>query len=111
MKILTVFQNGDGSHQSLTDWYPEKDRAIRRAISGRGDFSTGWYRSKHAEGVARVGRICGTYSIKVAKEPDADLDMSAVYTPPKGSPPEDIYLRLVRLIDGLHHGLMKGEKV
>ena len=54
MKTLKAFANGDGAHCGLTDWYEDKEKALKRAIKSGRPFDTGWYGSKKEIASARI---------------------------------------------------------
>jgi len=54
-EILEAFKRGgDGAHRGLSDWYPEKEKALAEALASGQPFDTGWYGSKHEIASARI---------------------------------------------------------
>lgn len=54
METLDAFKRGDGAHRGLSDWYDEKEAALRAALEAHLPFDTGWYGSKHEIASARI---------------------------------------------------------
>ena len=54
MKQLNAFQNGDGAHCGLTDWYPDGHAELEQALKEKIPFDTGWYSSKKEIASARI---------------------------------------------------------
>jgi hypothetical protein len=73
MKTLKAFASGDGAHCGLTDWYPNKEAALRRALKARLPFDTGWYGSKKEIASARISSVDGkTVDVEVSVSDDFD---------------------------------------
>jgi len=51
---IVVFSSGDGAHRGLSDWYPEKEKALQSSLKQGLPFTTGWYASKHEIASARI---------------------------------------------------------
>lgn len=76
MRTIKEFEHGDGAHCGLSDWYPEKEKALLRALKSGKPFDTGWYASKKEIASARVftkedGPIPGIY-VEVSVSDDFD---------------------------------------
>jgi hypothetical protein len=70
---LKAFASGDGAHCGLTDWYPKKERALKRALKRQQPFDTGWYGSKKEIASARVYSTDGkTVLVEVSVSDDLD---------------------------------------
>lgn len=54
MRTIKEFERGDGAHCGLSDWYPDKEKALLRALKSGKPFDTGWYSSKKEIASARV---------------------------------------------------------
>ena len=74
MKIIQEFTRGDGAHWGLTDWYPEKEAALRAAFESGEPFDTGWYGSKKEIASARIRMENGTLKIEVSVSDDDDTE-------------------------------------
>jgi hypothetical protein len=75
MNLLKAFQTGDGTHRGLSDWYTEKEEALRDALLAHAPFDTGHYSSKHAIAGARIWSVDGL-GIRVEAVCWDDLDTS-----------------------------------
>lgn len=73
MHKLELFQRGDGAHCGLTDWYEEKEAALKAALDAHAPFDTGWYGSKHEIASARIYSTDGQ-TIKVEASVSDDFD-------------------------------------
>lgn len=75
MNKLKSFTRGDGAHCGLTDWYPNGERAIRRALrKGRAHpWTTGWYSSKKEIACASISNVPGE-GIRVEVSVSDDFD-------------------------------------
>jgi hypothetical protein len=73
MQTLEEFGVGDGAHRGLSDWYPEHEQALRRALDAHAAFDTGWYGSKHEIASARIWSEDGV-KIKVEASVSDDFD-------------------------------------
>ena len=51
---LDVFKSGDGAHCGLTDWYADKEAALKAALESSLPFDTDWYASKKEIASARI---------------------------------------------------------
>jgi len=72
---LGAFRSGDGAHCGLTDWYPNKERALKRALKHQKPFDTGWYPSKKEIASARVYSVDGkTVLVEVSVSDDFDTE-------------------------------------
>ena len=84
MKKLEAFQSGDGAHRGLSDWYPEKEAALRAAIDTHASFDTGWYGSKHEIASARIRSDDGqTIKVEASVSDDFDTEGRGVNTTTK----------------------------
>ena len=54
MKQLNAFQNGDGAHCGLSDWYSDGRAELEQALKEKIPFDTGWYSSKKEIASARI---------------------------------------------------------
>lgn len=54
MKVLDAFQNGDGAHWGLSDWYKDGEAQLAQAMTDHAPFDTGWYSSKKEIASARI---------------------------------------------------------
>lgn len=77
MRQLKAFENGDGSHCGLSDWYDDKKHALKCAIRSKSDWTTGWYSSKKEIACANIRRFEGTYIIEVNVSDDFDTQGTA----------------------------------
>lgn len=73
MQELEAFQRGDGAHRGLSDWYTEKEAALKAALDARKPFDTGWYGSKHEIASARIRSDDGQ-TIKIDASVSDDFD-------------------------------------
>ena len=73
MKILNAFQNGNGAHCGLSDWYKEGEAQLTAALAERVPFTTGWYSSKKEIASARIWSEDGV-KIKVEVSVSDDFD-------------------------------------
>jgi hypothetical protein len=73
---VVEFQNGDGAHCGLGDWYPEKEQALEKAIAQDPmSFDTGWYASKKEIASARIySSNCETINVEVSVSDDFDTN-------------------------------------
>lgn len=73
MKVIEEFKRGDGAHCGLSDWYPEKEAALAKALASGKPFDTGWYGSKKEIASARIYSPCGKrVMVDVAVSDDFD---------------------------------------
>jgi hypothetical protein len=72
IRELKAFQQGDGSHWGLSDWYQRGRYALKRAIASKSDWTTGWYGSKKEIASAKISRIGGVYHIETSVSDDFD---------------------------------------
>lgn len=77
MNKLKEFQSGDGAHNGLWDWYPEKEAALKAALDAHQPFDTGWYSSKKEIASARIRSEDGI-KIKVDVSVSDDFDTEGV---------------------------------
>jgi len=73
MKVLDAFQNGDGAHWGLSDWYEDGEAQLRQALEAHEPFDTGWYSSKKEIASARIWSEDGV-KIKVEVSVSDDFD-------------------------------------
>ena len=73
MKHLNAFQDGDGAHCGLTDWYPDGRAELEQALKEKTPFDTGWYSSKKEIASARIFSEDGV-KIKVQASVSDDFD-------------------------------------
>ena len=73
MKQLTAFQNGDGAHCGLSDWYDDGEAELVVALADHNPFDTGWYSSKKEIASARIWSEDGA-KIKVEVSVSDDFD-------------------------------------
>jgi hypothetical protein len=72
-ELLKAFQSGNGAHCGLTDWYPDKEKALKRAIRSGKPFDTGWYGSKKEIASARIYSMDGkTVQVEASVSDDFD---------------------------------------
>lgn len=72
-RTLKVFDRGDGAHCGLSDWYPNKEAALKRALKRKKPFSTGWYGSKKEIASARISSPDGIeLNVEVSVSDDFD---------------------------------------
>lgn len=64
----------DGAHCGLTDWYPEIEKGIQKALNGKKDWTTGWYSSKKEIASAKITRIGREIEIEVSVSDDLDTN-------------------------------------
>lgn len=69
---LSVFEDGDGAHCGLSDWYPDKEEALKRALESGQPFDTGWYGSKKEIASARISSDGKTVWVEVSVSDDFD---------------------------------------
>lgn len=76
MNKLKSFARGDGAHCGLTDWYPNGERAIRRALrkGWRHPWTTGWYSSKKEIACASITNDPAKRRIHVEVSVSDDFD-------------------------------------
>ena len=73
MKKLEAFQQGDGAHCGLSDWYEDGKAQLAAVIAERVPFDTGWYSSKKEIASARIWSEDGV-KIKVEVSVSDDFD-------------------------------------
>ena len=73
MKLLDAFQNGDGAHCGLSDWYSDGEAQLTVALAEHVLFDTGWYSSKKEIASARIWSEDGV-KIKVEVSVSDDFD-------------------------------------
>lgn len=73
MKVLEAFQNGDGAHCGLSDWYEDGEAQLTAALADHAPFTTGWYSSKKEIASARIWSEDGI-KIKVEVSVSDDFD-------------------------------------
>lgn len=73
MKQLTAFQEGDGAHWGLSDWYERGEAQLKEALADHEPFDTGWYSSKKEIASARISSQDGI-KIKVEAGVSDDFD-------------------------------------
>ena len=73
MKHLNAFQDGDGAHCGLSDWYPDGRAELEQALKEKTPFDTGWYSSKKEIASARIFSEDGV-KIKVQASVSDDFD-------------------------------------
>ena len=73
---LKAFRTGgmDGAHWGLSDWYPEKEKALVRALKSDKPFDTGWYSSKKEIASGRISSVNGTVQVEVSVSDDFDTE-------------------------------------
>lgn len=69
---LEAFKSGDGAHCGLSDWYPEKEKALAEALASGKPFDTGWYGSKKEIASARISSDGKTVRVEVSVSDDFD---------------------------------------
>jgi hypothetical protein len=75
MRTIEAFGVGDGAHRGLSDWYPENEAALQRALDAHTAFDTGWYGSKHEIACARIWSSDGvTIRAEVSVSDDFDTN-------------------------------------
>jgi hypothetical protein len=80
-ETLKVFRSGDGAHRGLSDWYPEKEAALKSALAAHLPFDTGWYGSKHEIASARIFSLDGvTVQVEASVSDDFDTNGSGSAT-------------------------------
>ena len=73
MKTLKCMKTSmDGSHWGLSDWYPKIEAGIYDALSGPGDWTTGWYSSKKEIASACIPRAGNKIKVEVSVSDDFD---------------------------------------
>lgn len=77
MNTLEAFTHGDGAHCGLSDWYPEKEAALKAAVDAHQPFDTGWYASKKEIASARISSDGNTILIEVFVSDDFDTSGDA----------------------------------
>lgn len=70
--VKAAFASGDGAHCGLGDWYPEKEKALARAIRSGKPFDTGWYGSKKEIASARIYSDGKTVQVEASVSDDFD---------------------------------------
>lgn len=68
----------DGSHCGLSDWYPEIEKGIKKALCLGRDavWTTGWYSSKKAIACACITHVDGEILVEVSVSDDLDSEGS-----------------------------------
>lgn len=97
---LPAFASGDGAKWGISDFYEEKEAALRQALADGQDFTTGWYASKKeiASGcVARTGRVI-TCSASVSDDFDGEGTAHAAVRAGKQSV-DQLFEAIVRTLD------------
>lgn len=75
MKQLQAFQNGDGAHCGLSDWYEDGEAELKAALTDHAPFDTGWYSSKKEIASARIRSEDGvTIDVEVSVSDDFDTE-------------------------------------
>ena len=74
MNIFDNLPGRNGAHWGLTDIYPDKLDALKRALAGDLDFTTGWYSSKKEIASANITRVDGIVEIAVSVTDDFDTE-------------------------------------
>ena len=77
MKTSTIeaFKSGDGAHCGLSDWYPDKEKALSVALKSGKPFDTGWYSSKKEIASARIYSDDGeSVTVEVSVSDDFDTE-------------------------------------
>lgn len=74
IRRLPVFERGDGAHWGVAEWYDDKKYALKRAILGKSDWTTGWYASKKEIVTAKITRERGVYTVEVGVSDDFDTE-------------------------------------
>ena len=75
MKKLKSFQQGNGAHCGLSDWYDDNEAELRAALDAGQPFDTGWYSSKKEIASARIRSEDGvTIKIDVSVSDDFDTE-------------------------------------
>ena len=77
MKQLKAFQNGDGAHCGLSDWYDDGEAELKAALEAHEPFDTGWYSSKKEIATARIHSDDGV-TIKVEASVSDDFDTEGI---------------------------------
>lgn len=71
---LSVFEHGDGAHCGLSDWYDDKEAALKAALESGLHFDTGWYGSKKEIASARISSDGEKVWIEVSVSDDFDTE-------------------------------------
>ena len=75
MRTIEAFAHGDGAHCGLTDWYSEKEAALKAALESGQPFDTGWYASKKEIASARIWTLDGlVLMVEVSVSDDFDTN-------------------------------------
>ena len=75
MKKLKSFQQGNGAHCGLSDWYDDGEAELRAALDAGQPFDTGWYSSKKEIASARIWSEDGvTIDVEVWVSDDFDTE-------------------------------------
>ena len=75
MKKLKAFQQGDGAHCGLSDWYDDGETELKAALDAHEPFDTGWYSSKKEIASARIRSEDGvTIDVEVFVSDDFDTE-------------------------------------
>jgi hypothetical protein len=75
MKKLKSFQQGNGAHCGLSDWYDDNEAELRAALDAGQPFDTGWYSSKKEIASARIRSEDGvTIDVEVFVSDDFDTE-------------------------------------
>jgi len=74
----------DGSHWGLTDWYPEIEAGIRKALrrGKQAEWTTGWYGSKKEIASANITHCDGEILIEASVSDDLNTEGYASRTIP-----------------------------
>lgn len=72
--LASVFGSGDGAHCGLTDWYEDKEAALKAALESGQPFDTGWYSSKKEIASARISSDGQLVFIQVSVSDDFDTE-------------------------------------
>ena len=71
-KLECMATSMDGAHRGLGDWYDKIEEGIKKALRGKGDWTTGWYSSKHEIASARITRVGKEITVEVSVSDDFD---------------------------------------
>lgn len=74
VKKIFAKMSGDGAHCGLTDLYPEREQALRKAIKAWRPFTTGWWASKKEIASAKIDFEDDKFIISVSISNDFDTD-------------------------------------
>lgn len=93
---LSVFASGDGAHCGLTDWYQEKEAALKAALESGLPFDTGWYASKKEIASARISSDGKRIKVEVSVSDDFDTDGISEESIPAPATLEDVAAAISR---------------